>query len=180
MTGCSADYCTNSSKKRFRMYKFPKEVKRRKIWVENVNRIDWVPGPSAMLCEVHFSDEMWEKALEPNGKRRLKATAVPTIFSDCICPLDKRAVDFSLDAQHTISCEQVPEHLLSVADKEMTTLSQSVEAQESGQFGPNERSKLEECLQKLKKLFKKAEKDKIKLKKDLKTAREQIKKLNSD
>lgn len=52
MTGCSADYCTNSSSKGFQMCRFPREEKRRKIWVNNVNRADWVPGVGSTLCEV--------------------------------------------------------------------------------------------------------------------------------
>ncbi|XP_024879085.1 uncharacterized protein LOC112459278 [Temnothorax curvispinosus] len=31
MTGCSADYCTNSSSKGFQMCRFPREEKRRKV-----------------------------------------------------------------------------------------------------------------------------------------------------
>lgn len=52
MTGCSADYCTNSSTKGHRMCRFPRDEKRRKLWIKNVNRIGWIPGPSATLCDV--------------------------------------------------------------------------------------------------------------------------------
>ena len=52
MTGCSADYCTNSSSKGYQMCRFPREAKRRKIWIENVSRADWVPGRSSTLCAV--------------------------------------------------------------------------------------------------------------------------------
>lgn len=33
-----------------------------------------------VLCEVHFEDEMWEKTRE-DGSRKLKWSAVPTLFS---------------------------------------------------------------------------------------------------
>lgn len=33
------------------------------------------------FCQVHFSDEMWEETTQ-KGKRRLKCTAIPTIFHD--------------------------------------------------------------------------------------------------
>ncbi|EZA55650.1 hypothetical protein X777_04292 [Ooceraea biroi] len=52
MTGCSADYCTNSSTKGFQMCRFPQDIKRRKLWMDNVNRSDWVPGSSSCLCHV--------------------------------------------------------------------------------------------------------------------------------
>ena len=52
MTGCCADYCTNSSTKGHQMCRFPREPKRRKIWIENVNRADWIPSSNAMLCDV--------------------------------------------------------------------------------------------------------------------------------
>lgn len=52
MTGCSADYCTNSSSKGYQMCRFPREEKRRKLWINNVNRVDWVPGSSSCLCHV--------------------------------------------------------------------------------------------------------------------------------
>ncbi|XP_077257669.1 THAP domain-containing protein 5-like isoform X1 [Temnothorax americanus] len=80
MTGCSADYCTNSSSKGFQMCRFPRVEKRRKVWIVNVNRADWVPGVSSTLCLIYFSDEMWEKTR--GGKRRLTCTAVPTLFGD--------------------------------------------------------------------------------------------------
>lgn len=54
MTGCSADYCTNSTEKGHRMCRFPTESKRRKIWIKNTNRHDWIPGSYAALCEVSF------------------------------------------------------------------------------------------------------------------------------
>lgn len=49
MTRCSADYCTNSSTKGYQM--FPRDGKRRKIWIKNVNCIF---GPNATLlhCDV--------------------------------------------------------------------------------------------------------------------------------
>ena len=52
MTGCAADYCTNSSTKGFKMCKFPRNDARRSIWIRNVRRDDWIPGPSAALCHV--------------------------------------------------------------------------------------------------------------------------------
>ncbi|XP_077275423.1 uncharacterized protein LOC143904530 [Temnothorax americanus] len=86
MVSCCAAYCTNSSKKfmcikskqRFQMCRFPTNPKRREIWIKNLNRCDYQPTLNSYLCEVHFTKEMWEKTR--NGRKRLKSTAIPTIF----------------------------------------------------------------------------------------------------
>ncbi|XP_076665701.1 uncharacterized protein LOC143367606 [Andrena cerasifolii] len=78
MPGCCADYCTNSDKKGYKMCRIPQCNKRRKVWIENINRGDWIAGPSAALCETHFSEEMWE--INCKGQRQLKRTAAPTLF----------------------------------------------------------------------------------------------------
>lgn len=49
---CSAGYCINRNKKRFQMCRFPKELERKKIWIQNMNRTDWVPTSDARLCDV--------------------------------------------------------------------------------------------------------------------------------
>ena len=54
MGGCAAVDCTNSSKKGFRMFKFPTEINRRKKWIINCCRDNWVPGLRAELCSVSF------------------------------------------------------------------------------------------------------------------------------
>ena len=52
MTGCSAKNCKNRSTQGFRMYRFPKDNVRVKLWLRNVDRGDWIPGGSAVLCHV--------------------------------------------------------------------------------------------------------------------------------
>jgi len=39
MTSCCANYCTNSTKKGFRLYRIPRGD-RRKLWLERINRDD--------------------------------------------------------------------------------------------------------------------------------------------
>ena len=51
MPGCSADYCTNSTKKKFKMCRFPKDVEKRTIWAENCNRSGLVATTESRLCE---------------------------------------------------------------------------------------------------------------------------------
>lgn len=52
--GCSVDYCTNSNKKGFQMCRFPKDSERKKMWIQNMNRIDWTPTSDARLCDVSY------------------------------------------------------------------------------------------------------------------------------
>ncbi|EZA48314.1 hypothetical protein DMN91_008110 [Ooceraea biroi] len=78
MTGCSAPFCNNSSKKGYVMKVFPRDAERRAIWAQNVDRADWEPTNNSCLCEVHFPSEMWERRADK--KRKLKQNAVPTIF----------------------------------------------------------------------------------------------------
>ncbi|XP_011140189.1 THAP domain-containing protein 2-like [Harpegnathos saltator] len=79
MPGCVAAWCTNSSSKGFKMCNFPRNKERRDAWVKNMNRQNWSPTPHSALCEVHFASDMWEK-IRIDGKKKLKANAVPTIF----------------------------------------------------------------------------------------------------
>lgn len=53
--GCSAGYCTNTNKKGFQMCPFPKDSEKRKIWIQNINRIDWIPTSNARLCDVSYN-----------------------------------------------------------------------------------------------------------------------------
>ena len=49
---CAALNCSNSSEKNFRMFRFPSDQERRKIWITNCRREGWIPGPNAQLCSV--------------------------------------------------------------------------------------------------------------------------------
>lgn len=49
---CSAVNCTNRSTQGFRLFRFPADPKRRKIWVINSKRDKWTPTDSARLCNV--------------------------------------------------------------------------------------------------------------------------------
>ncbi|XP_034934272.1 SET and MYND domain-containing protein 4-like [Chelonus insularis] len=79
MGGCCVPGCSNSSKKKFIMKVIPRDPERRRKWIENIGRKNWVPSDRTYICEVHFEPDMWEKPRE-DGKRVLKLRAVPTIF----------------------------------------------------------------------------------------------------
>uniref|UniRef100_A0A131Y9X7 Putative thap domain protein n=1 Tax=Ixodes ricinus TaxID=34613 RepID=A0A131Y9X7_IXORI len=83
MGGCCAPGCRNATvvgSRGLRMFKLPKCPKRRKEWVEKINRgADWIPPKHAYLCEAHFEESMYLRRIF-DGWMRLKTTAVPTIF----------------------------------------------------------------------------------------------------
>ncbi len=70
MGGCSAMNCSHHSSKGHRIlcimieitikiiflscYVFPADEMRRKLWLINCRRANWVPGRDAALCEVNF------------------------------------------------------------------------------------------------------------------------------
>ncbi|KAF0721257.1 THAP domain-containing protein 2-like [Aphis craccivora] len=70
MGGCTAVNCSNSRRKGIRLFRFPKDISRQKIWLQNCLRDKWVPTESWELCEV--TSPGWFKKTETN--------AIPTLF----------------------------------------------------------------------------------------------------
>ncbi|XP_035204484.1 THAP domain-containing protein 2-like isoform X4 [Stegodyphus dumicola] len=80
MGGCAAPNCSNQSKNNFRMFRFPRNEERRRKWIVNSRRDQWIPGPGAYLCEVHFEENQFECSRQ-DGRKKLKPNAVPTLFN---------------------------------------------------------------------------------------------------
>jgi len=86
MPYCCAYQCQNRDGSGKRFYKFPRSEKRKKVWVNMVNRKDWRPSKSSVLCSDHFSNEAFVTpphiyaSLNLKRNLRLKPNAVPTIF----------------------------------------------------------------------------------------------------
>lgn len=79
---CSAFGCTNRSTKGsdVNFFRFPLNNKHRlRQWLTNVRRKNWSPSRSSRLCSTHFEEKHFYT--DCKGKRRLRETAVPTIFS---------------------------------------------------------------------------------------------------
>lgn len=102
MVGCAAFGCSNRSEKGVRMYGFPKDMARRKRWLEMVRRQDLqIKGDknnNRKLCEVHFEDDQF--MLSKRGALKLRPDAVPTIFIHC--PKPKRRKTPSGMMVHTV------------------------------------------------------------------------------
>ena len=93
MTVCAAYGCNmDSSIHRIRMFLFPKDIKRRKIWIQRLNRgrtatTNFFPTSHSKICFKHFDDnpfiispKLAESFGYKNFRLRLKSDAVPTVF----------------------------------------------------------------------------------------------------
>ncbi|XP_015377364.1 PREDICTED: THAP domain-containing protein 2-like [Diuraphis noxia] len=77
---CSAVNCTNRNTQGIRLFRFPAQQDRKKIWIINCRRGQWNPTESARLCEVHFEENQFEKNRN-DGWVKLKWDAIPTVFN---------------------------------------------------------------------------------------------------
>ncbi|KAM8845304.1 uncharacterized protein AB9W97_000515 [Spinachia spinachia] len=78
---CSAYGCTKRHSKGsdVNFFRFPfGDNARLNQWLLNVRRRNWIPSKSSRLCSTHFKEDQF--FVDNEGKRRLKETAVPTIF----------------------------------------------------------------------------------------------------
>ncbi|XP_049274029.1 THAP domain-containing protein 5-like [Rhipicephalus sanguineus] len=84
MGACSAVGCSNSLKKGFALYRFPQGDRnraRRRVWEVRTKRDKWKACDNSRLCEVHFESDQFEPLRK--GPKKLKCTAVPTLFLHC-------------------------------------------------------------------------------------------------
>ncbi|CAI6347194.1 unnamed protein product [Macrosiphum euphorbiae] len=77
---CSAVNCTNRSGQGVRLFRFPAQLERRQIWINNTRRTQWQPRETSRLCEVHFEENQFERK-RMDGWIKLKWDAIPTIFN---------------------------------------------------------------------------------------------------
>ncbi|KAJ8735065.1 hypothetical protein PYW08_014315 [Mythimna loreyi] len=63
---------------------FPKDDKRRKLWIKAIRRKNWKANKSARLCAIHFKPEDYVEQNSYTGdenlRKRLKASAIPSLF----------------------------------------------------------------------------------------------------
>uniref|UniRef100_H2YZK7 THAP-type domain-containing protein n=1 Tax=Ciona savignyi TaxID=51511 RepID=H2YZK7_CIOSA len=81
MGGCALPNCTGNNRKGDRLFVFPVNPERRKIWMENcrIEHWGWTPTPKSRLCEHHFSPDQYEQN-RADGLKKLKPNAIPTLF----------------------------------------------------------------------------------------------------
>ncbi|XP_033124860.1 serine racemase-like isoform X2 [Anneissia japonica] len=78
MTGCSAVGCKSRPEKNVRLFRFPSDKSRRKLWEVKLSRLNWKPTNNSRLCEVHFENDQFERL---RTDRKLRRDAIPTLFS---------------------------------------------------------------------------------------------------
>nr|XP_002127551.1 uncharacterized protein LOC100183291 [Ciona intestinalis] len=81
MGGCSLPNCTGNNRKGDRLFVFPVNAERRKVWIDNcrIEHWGWTPTFKSRLCEHHFSSEQYEQH-RADGFKKLKPNAIPTLF----------------------------------------------------------------------------------------------------
>ncbi|KAM7293467.1 hypothetical protein ISCGN_026597 [Ixodes scapularis] len=80
MGRCCALKCRNRASRGIRLLKLPKSPRRRKLWLSGIRRgAGWKPPDRTYLCEDHFEPSQFQARCS-DGWRRLKATAVPSLF----------------------------------------------------------------------------------------------------
>ena len=91
VTKCRSNY--DSVEGYITVFRFPNDVEQRNLWLRKIPRKDWIPGPSARVCELHFDQKFVSKELEyidakgnkkmfPRTHPILLPGAVPTIFQN--------------------------------------------------------------------------------------------------
>ncbi|XP_075560298.1 uncharacterized protein LOC142592633 isoform X8 [Dermacentor variabilis] len=84
MPCCCAYNCSNKPEDGCAVFMIPtgkRDGLRRKQWLLNIGRKDFVPTRNSVLCEIHFTEDQFEPLiLRELGKKKLKPNAVPTIF----------------------------------------------------------------------------------------------------
>ncbi|XP_071042246.1 DNA transposase THAP9 isoform X3 [Parasteatoda tepidariorum] len=81
MTSCVAYGCTNRWTKKMTgitFHSFPKDEKRKQLWIKAVRRVNWKPSSCSKLCNEHFSEDMIDRT--SLSCVRLRPNAIPSIF----------------------------------------------------------------------------------------------------
>ncbi|XP_070701679.1 THAP domain-containing protein 1 [Pempheris klunzingeri] len=97
---CSAFGCTKRPSKEspVQFFRFPlSDAYRLEKWLMNVRRNNWTPTKSSRLCTLHFEEDQF--FIDNKGKRRLKDTAVPTIFNFPAYWLKKKNITRPVDTE---------------------------------------------------------------------------------
>ncbi|KAM7297013.1 zinc finger protein 883 [Ixodes scapularis] len=90
MPWCCVPLCKGSAKKGNRLFPFPRDKVRRKIWETQVQRDRWKVTNGSRICERHFEQDQFEQNRQ-DGRRLLKSSAVPTLFASSRSNLDGTA-----------------------------------------------------------------------------------------
>ncbi|XP_063046997.1 THAP domain-containing protein 1-like [Engraulis encrasicolus] len=80
MPYCCAYACSVRPGQGKKLHRFPRDLKRRKLWESKVRRKNWSATDCSVLCEDHFDEKQYESG-RADGLRKLRPNAVPTEFT---------------------------------------------------------------------------------------------------
>ncbi|XP_044016104.1 uncharacterized protein LOC122857792 [Aphidius gifuensis] len=83
MVNCSVSGCRNSTRHGVKMNTVPRDENRRAQWIKNADLDTTKLNKTLLVCEYHFTADMWEK-VRVDGKKKLKRSAIPTIFGELV------------------------------------------------------------------------------------------------
>ncbi|KMQ90976.1 thap domain-containing protein [Lasius niger] len=158
------------------MCRFPKDSERKKIWIQNMNRTDWIPTSDARLCDVHFASDMWMTIKD--GSRRVKSDAIPTIFGENLATSTTRQNTMTEAAE-----TDVFENISNEMEEEMKINKDITEEEKNNVLGiSSNRTETSDPyvlqrLEQLEMLWKKSERLRLQMKKKLQQAKRKIKRL---
>ena len=52
--GCNSNY--DNTDKYYSVFKFPKDVSQKELWLKKIPRDNWTPSLKSRVCERHFND----------------------------------------------------------------------------------------------------------------------------
>ncbi|XP_075730573.1 uncharacterized protein LOC142772261 [Rhipicephalus microplus] len=80
MPGCCVPQCSNHSRNGWKLYRFPRDPKRRLLWTVKIKRDKWQPTDTSHVCSAHFEENNYEQH-RADGWKKLKPNAAPTLFT---------------------------------------------------------------------------------------------------
>ncbi|XP_075721817.1 uncharacterized protein LOC142765131 [Rhipicephalus microplus] len=89
MPGCCVPQCSNHSRNGWKLYRFPRDPKRRLLWTVKIKRDKWQPTNTSHVCSAHFEENNYEQH-RADGWKKLKPNAVPTLFTFKPLPKERK------------------------------------------------------------------------------------------
>ncbi|KAH6921221.1 hypothetical protein HPB50_027790 [Hyalomma asiaticum] len=89
MPGCCVSQCADHSRNGWKLYRFPRDPKRRLLWTVKIKRDKWHPTNTSYICSAHFEPSNYEQN-RADGWKKLKPNAVPTLFTFRPLPKERR------------------------------------------------------------------------------------------
>ena len=85
---CSVSGCQTGSHwykgPKYTLHRFPHDPILAKLWVDQLDRLDFIPAKSSVVCSKHFTQDCFDSSMGSRGRIRknpkLKDNAIPTLY----------------------------------------------------------------------------------------------------